>query len=154
MRRQKSIKPTRRPRIAKRGVSAGATAKARRERERAIVAKLMPLSKNSVRNTATKKDIYITSKGIYETAHHAAKSELSTAAAMDARRQLRDALPGCTTRTKGNRRQKEMRLEKMNLMHGRYIGAETKVNVGVTKSNTHLLYSITAKHRRRKRKTP
>ena len=150
MRRQKSIKPTRRPRIAKRGVSAGATAKAKLARKRAIVEKLTPMLGEKVRNTEMKKNIYITPKGLSETAHHAAKSELSTIAAMDAKRQLRDAKLVTTVKPKTNRRQRDMRLVKMKKMRGSIAGCTTNVYVGVSDTRQHLMYSITAKRKRKK----
>lgn len=149
-RKKQPAKSKRKPRVAKRGVAAGSSNKARNSRRRAIVATLKPLQGSTVRNIALNKHININKAGISETAYHGSKDELSTIASMDAKRQLRNAKPVATSKAKTNRRQREMRIKTMKGMRGRIIGGTTNVNVGELRSGRLVMDSITAKKRRRK----
>lgn len=152
-RKKQPAKSKRKPRVAKRGVAAGSSNKARNSRRRAIVATLKPLQGSTVRNIALNKHININKAGISETAYHGSKDELSTIASMDAKRQLRNAKPVATSKAKMNRRQREMRIKTMKRMRGRIIGGTTNVNVGELRSGRLVMYSITAKKKEKEIKS-
>lgn len=150
-RKKQPAKSKRRPRVAKHGVASGNSKKARLSRRRVIVATLKPLQGSTFRNMALNKHININKAGISETAYHGSKNELSTIACMDAKRQLRDAKLVATSKAKKNRRQREMRIKTMKRMRGRIIGGTTSVNVGELSSGRLVMYSITAKKKRRRK---
>lgn len=149
MRKKKAIKQ-RKPRVIKCGIATGSSPAAKRSRKRAIVRRLKPLQGSTVRNIAMNKDVYITANGFKETAFHGSRTELSTIAALDAKRQLRSARPVAKIKAKKNGMQKAMHLVTMTKMKNSIAGHPTKVNVGNTGSGYTVLYSITAKRRKRK----
>ena len=137
--------PTEKVRLKKKGVPTGKDGRARKKRRKAVTKTLKTLQGGSIRNTATGKSVRIVKGSIKETAHHAQGDTLSTIAAMDARRQIRDAKPVRTAKPKNNKRQKEMNIVEMTVMKGKLLTTETKVLTGKTTDGSELLYSITAK---------
>lgn len=144
--------PTEKARLKKNGVPAGKEARARKRRRKAATKALKQLQGGSVKNTATGKSVRIVGNSVKETVHHAQGDTLSTLAAMDAKRQIRDAKPVRIAKAKANRRQKEMKLDEVTVMKGKLLTMETKVITGKQKQGDTVLYSITAKKSRKKKK--
>lgn len=119
----------------------------RGKRAKLIKAKLMPLAKSGTKvyNKSIQENVYITAKGIKETAHHASRTMPSTMAALDARMQLRTARKSFTTTAGHSKQQRDMKLVELVVMKGTKNGRKTKVTVGKKASGKHLLYCITSK---------
>lgn len=150
VRKQNKTYPTEKARLEKKGVPGGKNRRARRARRKAATKALKQLQGSTVKNTATGRQVRIVKDSVKETAHHAQGDTLSTLAAMDARRQIRDAKLVRTAKAKNNRRQTDMKLNEVTVMKGKLLTADTKVIVGKRGKYEHVLYSITAKPRKKK----